>query len=247
MRSKCQDEIDHNGTLGYNCCNEFNSKTVIFDPAPDCNESISHTNTHKNTTLYTAHSGALMICERSGGIRNVPLNVHPSKQVERRNDRMARYHMNKKEREIGGRDGLIEILKKGKYMTIAMCRNNEPYIVTLSYGYDAERNTLYSHTAAKGLKLEFISTNSQVCASVIIDEGYVKNDCKHRYSSVVLWGRMEALTDLEEKKHAMEALMRSLEEEPELLKERFIKNDSSYDKVAMLKLEISEMTGKRSN
>ncbi|MHC9538432.1 MAG: pyridoxamine 5'-phosphate oxidase family protein [Vulcanimicrobiota bacterium] len=160
---------------------------------------------------------------------------------------MTRYHMNSKEKEITVRDELNGILKEGKYVTIAMCRDNEPYIVTLSYGYDVERNTLYSHTALKGLKLEFLSANPQVCATVIIDQGYVKNDCRHRYSSVVLWGKLEVITNLEEKNHAMEVLLRGLEEEPELLKERFIKNDSAYDSITMLRLEIAEITGKKAH
>jgi len=49
---------------------------------------------------------------------------------------MVNYHMNKKEREIVDRNVLIGILKQGKYATVSMCRDNEPYIVTLSYGYD---------------------------------------------------------------------------------------------------------------
>jgi uncharacterized protein len=157
---------------------------------------------------------------------------------------MARYHMNKKEREIHDRAELVRIVRDGEYVSIAMCRNNEPYIVTMNYGYDEERNTLYCHAALQGLKLDFIAANPQVCASVILDEGYMKNDCKHRYSSVVLWGGMEVIRDLDEKKHAMDVLLRELEENPEPLKKKFIKNDSSYDSVTMLKLVVREMTGK---
>jgi uncharacterized protein len=160
---------------------------------------------------------------------------------------MARYHMNKKEREIHDRAELVRILRDGEYMSIALCRNNEPYIVTMNYGYDEARNTLYSHAALQGLKLDFIAVNPHVCASVIIDEGYVKNDCKHHYSSVVIWGAMAVIQDLEEKKLAMDVLLRELEENPAPLKKRFIKDDSSYDGVTMLKLEVRDMTGKASH
>ena len=55
---------------------------------------------------------------------------------------------------------LREILKNGKFCSIALCNDNKPYIVTLSYGYDAEKHALYFHCATKGLKLDFISKNS---------------------------------------------------------------------------------------
>jgi len=42
--------------------------------------------------------------------------------------------MQKKEREILDKNILFEILKYGKFSTISMCRNDDPYIVTLSYG-----------------------------------------------------------------------------------------------------------------
>ena len=69
---------------------------------------------------------------------------------------MARYHMHKTEREIKNKKELIEILKKGKFTSIAMSRNDEPYIVTLSYGFDEKKNSLYFHAALKGLKLDII-------------------------------------------------------------------------------------------
>ncbi|GAH11801.1 unnamed protein product, partial [marine sediment metagenome] len=34
----------------------------------------------------------------------------------------------------------LEIMKNGKFSTISMCRNDEPYIVTLSYGFDETFN-----------------------------------------------------------------------------------------------------------
>ena len=55
--------------------------------------------------------------------------------------------MQKKEREIKNSEQLLEILRSGKYTTVSLCRNNEPYVVTLSYGFDEDKNTLYFHSA----------------------------------------------------------------------------------------------------
>jgi nitroimidazol reductase NimA-like FMN-containing flavoprotein (pyridoxamine 5'-phosphate oxidase superfamily) len=157
---------------------------------------------------------------------------------------MAKYHMNKKEKEITDNNEIVRILKNEKYAVIAMCSENEPYIVTLSYGYCEAHNCLYFHSALKGLKIDFINKNPKVCATVIEDKGYQKDNCEHHYSSVVMWGNMSPITDLEEKKHALDVLLTHLEENPEPIKARNIKNDEMYNRFALLKLEITELTGK---
>lgn len=158
---------------------------------------------------------------------------------------MAQYHMNKKEREITDREEVLDIMRSGKYATIAMCRENEPYAVTLSYGYDSENHALYFHSALKGLKLDFIQANPKVCATVIRDGGYVMGQCEHHYASVVFWGEMQLVERLEEKKHAFDILIDHLEEEPAAVKARIFKNDRVYDTAGILRLDIKEMTGKK--
>jgi len=160
---------------------------------------------------------------------------------------MGNYHMNKKEKEINDKNELSRVLINGKYAIVAMCRENEPYIVTLSYGFDEYRKTLYFHSALKGLKIDFINDNTNVCATVIEDKGYQLNNCEHFYTSVVMWGKMSLITNLDEKKHAMDVMLNHLEEDPGPIKARNIQNDEMYKKFALLKLEYTDMTGKSSN
>ena len=158
---------------------------------------------------------------------------------------MAKYHMNKKEREITGKNVLIDMLRQGKYTTIAMCREDEPYIVTLSYGYDENRNVLYFHCALKGLKLDFINHNPNVCATVIEDKGYKMGECDQAYRSVVFWGKMHIVEDLQEKKHGIDVLLNHLEYDPVKVRERSLKPEEDYENVEILRLDIMEMTGKQ--
>lgn len=158
---------------------------------------------------------------------------------------MGKYHMKKKEREITDRSEMSAMLRNGKYAVISMCRNNEPYIVTLSYGYDEEKGSLYFHSAKSGLKIDFIKENPKVCATVIEDGGYMKGECEHKYSSLVFWGNMYVVEDLEEKKHALVTMIDHLEETPEPVKMRLLKNDNIYDGVGILRLDIGEITGKK--
>ena len=113
---------------------------------------------------------------------------------------MARYHMHKREKEIKDQNVLKEILENRKYAVVSFCRGNEPYLVTMNYGYDRNKNALYFHCALKGLKLDFIRYNPEVCGTVIEDRGYVKDDCKQVYRSVVFWGKMYVIEGMEEKK-----------------------------------------------
>ena len=157
---------------------------------------------------------------------------------------MTKYHMHRKEKEITERSTLTEILKQGRFSSIALCRGGEPYIVTLNYGYDQDRNALYFHCAFKGLKLDFVKANSKVCATVIEDLGYKMGECEHAYRSVILWGRMYVVKELQEKKHAIDVLLAHLEDNPQQVKEKSIKSEETYEKVGILRLDIEEMSGK---
>jgi nitroimidazol reductase NimA-like FMN-containing flavoprotein (pyridoxamine 5'-phosphate oxidase superfamily) len=158
---------------------------------------------------------------------------------------MAKYHMNKKEREIEDRKAVLEILRGGRYVSIAMCRDNEPYIVTLSYGFDGNKNALYFHCSLKGLKLDFVNYNPRVCATVIEDKGYRMGECDQAYRSVIFWGKMHQVEDLQEKKHGMEILLNHLEDDPDQIRKRILKSDEAYGEVGMLRLDIMEISGKQ--
>ena len=159
---------------------------------------------------------------------------------------MQKYHMQKKEREISDKRIILEILKKCKYSTISMCRNDEPYIVTLSYGFDEISNCLYFHSAQNGLKLEFLKENQKVCGTILEDLGYVKSACSHKYRSIVFWGDMTFVEILDEKKHAFDIMLTHLEDNPNKLKKRFFKSEESYKNTCLLKLDINLITGKAS-
>lgn len=158
---------------------------------------------------------------------------------------MEKYHLNNHpEREITDETEIRGILKNGKFCTISMSRNNEPYIVTLSYGYDQENEDLYFHCADKGLKLDFIKANHDVCATVIEDGGYEDGRCEHNYRTVVFRGVMSILEEFQEKRHGMQVLLNHLEKEPDVKQEKLLKSERSFSKMNILKLHITRISGK---
>lgn len=157
---------------------------------------------------------------------------------------MTRYHMRRKEKEITDQNLLKSLIIEGKYVTISMCRNNEPYIVTLSYGYDPDKKCLYFHCANEGLKIDFIKKNPLVCATIIKNRGYRMNECDHAYQSIIMRGNLVIIKNIEEKKHGFHVLINHLEKNPEPIKKKHLDDNKSYLNSYTLRLDIEEVSGK---
>ncbi|MFX1496907.1 MAG: pyridoxamine 5'-phosphate oxidase family protein [Promethearchaeota archaeon] len=156
---------------------------------------------------------------------------------------MNKYHLRRIEKEISEREVLLEIIKKGKFTTISMCKENEAYLVTMSYGYDGKKNALYFHCAKEGQKIDFIKSNPNVCGTVIENRGY-EEGCGQAFRSVVFRGEMKIVESLQEKKYGFDVLLKHLEEDPKLIKHKFLKKDETYENSGMLRLDIMYITGK---
>ena len=157
---------------------------------------------------------------------------------------MKRYHMIKKKLEIADNTEIDRILSSGKYFTLSLCRDNEPYIVTLSYGYDKNKNGIYFHCAKRGLKLEFIKDNPKVCGTVVEDLGYRDGKCSHAFRSVIFWGEVSKIDNLGGMEHAYEVMTNQLESDPQAVRERILKNEIDYKKALLYKIKILEIVGK---
>lgn len=157
---------------------------------------------------------------------------------------MLKYHMRRQDREIKDPAQLFDMLRQGKFMVLALTHLDNPYIVTLSYGYNPEQNLVYFHCANEGLKLQYIAANPQVCATVIFDKGYVQNECGHEFTTLVLRGCIEIVDSLEDKKQGMLTLLNQLEADPNTLSAKMLQNDQVYEKICILKMTINEISGK---
>ncbi len=158
---------------------------------------------------------------------------------------MYQYHPRRKRNEIIDATEKEALLKQCNHATIALCDGDIPYIVTMSYGFDADNCCLFFHCANNGDKLDFIRKNSKACATVIKDNGYLHGDCDHDYESLVIRGHMNIVSDLQEKKHGLQVLLKHLEKDPTPIMARNIKTDTSYDSVTILKLEMQSIIGKK--
>ena len=156
---------------------------------------------------------------------------------------MSDYHLRRAEKELRDPAELRKVLAGQRYLSIAMCRGNEPYLVSFNYAYDEARHCLYFHCASEGKKIDFLKENPLVWGQVIEDLGYLQNQCDHAYRTVHFSGRVELLGVLEDKKRALSFMIDRLENHPDEMKRRLIA-DGKLEKVTVGRIIIEAMTGK---
>jgi uncharacterized protein len=152
------------------------------------------------------------------------------------------FHVRRQDREISNVAEMRQVLKTTKYVTVAFCMDNEPYLVALSHGYDAQKNCLYFHCAPEGKKLIYAKANPHVWGQAVQDFG-VTDECDYAYTSVHFQGILSLLSDPTEKQHAMEVLVRQVSSHPE---EKLAKiKPEKLTKTTMGRIDIAYLSGKK--
>ena len=154
--------------------------------------------------------------------------------------------MRHKERQITDKQELWQMLQKASHLRLALCDQGKPYIVAMNYGLDQESDSLYLHCALKGRKMDILAQNNHVCFQVeevaeLIDGG--KRACKWsmRYKSLVGFGLARVLTDPDEKQKGLSVIMAHYTDKTLEF------DDSPVEATAVIKIEITEMAGKKAN
>jgi nitroimidazol reductase NimA-like FMN-containing flavoprotein (pyridoxamine 5'-phosphate oxidase superfamily) len=151
----------------------------------------------------------------------------------------------RKEKEIESEDQMLSIIERAKYVTMAMCNDNEPYLVTISHGLDRQNRCIYFHCAQEGKKIEILQKNSLIWGQAIDDLGYVEGACDHLYATTHFRGRVSFIQDLKEKEYALKLMIQSLEPNPEKVIQEQI-TESSLHRVNIGRIDIEYMSGKTS-
>ena len=153
------------------------------------------------------------------------------------------YHMRRADKEINDVRVLRKILKSSSYVTVAMCKDNEPYLVSLSHGYDETRNCIYFHCAAEGKKFDFLKANNRIWAQALLDHGYIQGKCDHSYASVHFNGRVSFIEDPGEKLHAIQTMINQLDKNPAKLLTKL--KAEKLETTLIGRIDIEGMTGKK--
>ena len=156
---------------------------------------------------------------------------------------MKTWHTRHPDKAITDPAELAAVVASQKYLTLALCDENRPYLVTVSHVFDADRNSFYFHCSPAGRKLDIIAANPHVYGQVLEDCGYVAGECDHRYRTVQFEGRAELVTNVEEKLHALRRLIEFLEPEPEPVKARNL-SPARAGKTAIVRVTVAGWSGK---
>ena len=152
--------------------------------------------------------------------------------------------MRRKDREITDFSKLIAIMEKCDVCRLAFNDGDTPYIVPLNFGMEVRDGNvfLFFHSALKGKKIDLLGTDNRVafemdCGHQIIlyDE---RMSCTMGYESVMGHGTLELLPE-SEKYNALKILMRHYHSE------EFAFNTQMMKVTAVMRLTVSDMTGKR--
>ena len=153
------------------------------------------------------------------------------------------YSMRRSEKAITDVKELQSIIQSAQVCRLALADHDTPYIVPMYFGMKG--NTLYFHCAQKGRKLDIITRNPVVCFEIEGDLSIVNTgkpcNWSTRYASVIGYGTASLVTDPQQKKDALAVIVAHYA--PDIVYEFQIKK---VDEVAVLKVEITSMTGKKS-
>lgn len=122
--------------------------------------------------------------------------------------------MRRKELEITDPAKLKKILKSAKYVTIALAKDNQPYLVSLSHGYDRKNNCIYFHCANEGKKIDYLKANNVVWGQALLDGGYQEEECNHFFATTQFKGKVTFLRTIKEKQQAAELMIKQLNKKP---------------------------------
>jgi nitroimidazol reductase NimA-like FMN-containing flavoprotein (pyridoxamine 5'-phosphate oxidase superfamily) len=153
--------------------------------------------------------------------------------------------MRRSDKEIKDKNLMENILKEAHVCRIALCDDNKPYIIPMNFAF--KDNNLYLHSALEGQKIDILNKNNNICFEVDIENEIVKSekacDWGMKYYSVIGLGKSEFIKDINEKKKALDIIMQKYSENNT---KSFQYSQSSFDKIVVIKVEITEITGKKS-
>ena len=150
--------------------------------------------------------------------------------------------MLRKEKEITDIKGIEEIINRAKVFRLALALDDTPYVVPLCFGYRAK--TIYFHSDREGKKIDILKENNKVCFEFDIDYELIEseNSCKWgmKYRSVIGFGKVAVIEDMEEKQAALSIIMQNYTDKTFLFPEKMVQA------TFIAKIEIEKISGKAS-
>ena len=154
--------------------------------------------------------------------------------------------MRRQDRAVTDLSEIVDIISRCSVIRLGLSDNGVPYIVPLSFGYKEKDGqiTFFFHSAIEGRKIDIMKSNPHVCFELdnLLNIIQGETPCKWsaEYESVIGYGEISFIDDIEEKKSAMDLIVKKYgyAEVPEY-------SPGILARTALYKLSVSEIIGKR--
>ena len=137
----------------------------------------------------------------------------------------------------------MAIIHGAKVCRLGISGEEYPYVVPLCFGY--KDNTLYFHSADRGMKIDLLKKNPKVCFEM--EAGYelkiLPKICGWgmHYQSVIGFGEAEFVESPEEKRGCLDIIVRHYD--PDVTPDY---PDTALEHTTVIKVHIRSMSGKKS-
>jgi nitroimidazol reductase NimA-like FMN-containing flavoprotein (pyridoxamine 5'-phosphate oxidase superfamily) len=149
--------------------------------------------------------------------------------------------MRRKEKEITDKSAIEAVIRKSLVCRLGLSEGDTPYVVPVCFGY--QDGTIYVHGSLKGKKVDMLRKNPNVCFEFDINAKIVEAesacDWSINYQSVIGFGKASLVTDPDEKRKALEVIMRQYSDKA------FHFPENKLTVTGLIRIEITSMTGKQ--
>lgn len=136
----------------------------------------------------------------------------------------------------------IALLDAGEYGVLSsISENGYPYGVPINYIYHDGK--IYVHSAMKGHKVKNFARDSKVSFCVVAEAELLQEDVNTMFKSVIAFGKIRELTEMEDKQKVFELMIRKLC--PDYISSGLAYVQENRDAARVYEIEIEHLTGKR--
>lgn len=120
-------------------------------------------------------------------------------------------HIRRKDRAVDDPAWIADFLQRAPFGVLAMALDDQPFVNTNQFAYDAQRHALYIHHAHEGRMIDVLASNPKVCFTAA-RMGRLLPAPRTRgfsveYASAVIFGRAHKVTGVSEMLHGLRLIM----------------------------------------
>lgn len=130
-------------------------------------------------------------------------------------------------------DECTSLLSSARYGRLALSKDNQPYVVAMSYVY--HEGKIYLHSRGRGMKVEYVTENPRVCFQIDVLE-------KERWSSVVAFGTSRLSESVQAKQKMFDAF--TSKGQGGHGGKKFSREELERMPMTIWEIEIEELTGR---